>query len=50
MKECLICPSTKEITKCKYCGNEYCKLHYEWHIENNKICRKEKDKDEKNSL
>lgn len=37
-KDCIICGREATI-KCKYCKNDYCDIHYRWHIETNKNCR-----------
>ena len=40
MSECLICPSNKKMVKCEVCGNEYCELHFRWHIDVKGPCKK----------
>jgi hypothetical protein len=43
-KECLICTGNGTDV-CPYCKNEYCALHFKWHLTNNKVCRKSYEKD-----
>ncbi len=46
-KECLICPESKNIITCECCGNDYCKIHFEWHLGEKSNCKKHYDNKEK---
>ncbi|MGD9679024.1 MAG: hypothetical protein AB7V16_11840 [Vulcanibacillus sp.] len=43
MKECLVCDD-KATKVCPNCKNEYCLIHFTWHLQSKKACRKEYEK------